>query len=465
MSGQSGTKKIILWVVGIALFMESLDVTILTTAIPKMAMSFSVDPVSLKMALTSYLLGIAFFLPISGWVADKWGTQKTFICALSLFTLSSIGCGLSRNLTELVIARIFQGMGGAFMMPVGNLIILRAYPKSELEHAMNFVLTPLLFGPLLGPLVGGFITTYYSWPWVFFVNVPMGCLGIVAARRFIQNYKHETLRPFDTLGFILFGFTLAAAYVAFEMIGEKGVPSSVILCAGLLFLGGLILFYRHYRKTPFAVLSFNLFGIRTFSFAVSAAAWTRLCVGSVPFLMPLFFQIGYGLSPLHSGLLTGSWTLGVFCVKPVNKMILRRFGFKRLLIALSLLTGLSIVLFSLISDVNILLILLLNFFYGIAGSMHFFNLSILSYADVPPENMGDATSMTGTLLQLTIGFAIAIGALVLRVLIGGNQELQSGNTHSFRMTFLILGALSTLSSLIYIWLKPEDGKAVANQRI
>jgi EmrB/QacA subfamily drug resistance transporter len=453
-------KKIILWVVGIALFMESLDVTIITTAIPKMALSFAVDPVSLKMALTSYLLGIAFFLPISGWVADRWGTQRVFIFALLIFTLSSVGCGLSRNLTELVIARILQGMGGAFMMPVGNLIILRTYLKSELEHAMNFVLTPLLFGPLLGPLVGGFITTYFSWPWVFFVNVPMGCLGILAAQRFIKNSKSETLRIFDTVGFILFGLTLAGAYFAFETIGEEAIPTSIVVLVSIFALAGLLLFCRHYRKTRVPVLNLNLFGIRTFSFAVLGSSWARLSMGSVPFLMPLFFQIGYGLSPFHSGLLTGSWTLGVFCVKPFNKAILRRFGFKKLLIVLSVLTGISVALFSPISDLNIPLILLLNFFYGAVGSMQFFNLSILSYADVPSEIMSDATSMTGTLLQLTIGFGIAIGAVILRFLIGGNHQLVAGNSLSFRFTFLVLGALSALSVLVYLWLKPDDGQAV-----
>ncbi len=231
MSESVYNKAIIPWIVAIALFMETLDITIITTAIPVMALSLKVDPINLKLALTSYLLSIALFIPISGWVADKWGTQRTFILALLIFTVSSMMCGRAGSLSELVIGRIFQGVGGAFMMPVGRLILLRTFTKSELIRALNFVAVPALLGPLLGPFLGGFITTYYSWPWIFYVNVPMGLIGIVTTFCCIKNYKVVPLRRFDMMGFLLFGSSLAAIAFAIEAISVLFHPE-IFDCLG-----------------------------------------------------------------------------------------------------------------------------------------------------------------------------------------------------------------------------------------
>ena len=285
-------KAIVPWIVAIAAFMEALDITIITTAIPTMAHDFNINPINLKLALTSYLISIALFIPISGWVADKWGTQRAFIFALTVFTASSVACGMSRNLSELVIARILQGMGGAFMLPVGRLILLRTFDKSELIRAMNYVAIPGLLGPLLGPFLGGFITTYYSWPWIFYVNVPIGILGIIVSIAYIRNYKITSLRRFDMTGFWLFGISLAAIFFAFESVGSPLIPTYVIVLISLGASLGFFLFYRHYQKTPNTVINLKLFSIRTFFVAGAGNLWIRLGISSVIFLLPHSFKLG-----------------------------------------------------------------------------------------------------------------------------------------------------------------------------
>lgn len=368
-SGAANAKHAIPWIIAIALFMETLDITIIITAIPKIAQSFGVDPIRLKVALTSYLLSLAFFIPVSGWVADKWGTQRTFIFALAVFTLGSIWCGRAVGLSELVIARVLQGIGGAFMMPVGRLILLRTFPMSEMVRAMNFMTMPALLGPVLGPLAGGFITTYYSWPWIFYVNVPIGILGILCTLRFIKNKKSKSLRPFDTWGFLLFGLSLSGTFFAFESVAEQTIPTyaiALILTSAIL---GFLVFYRHYQKTQNPILNLKLFSIRPFSVAAAGTLWIRLGVSGVSFLVPLLLQLGYGLSPFHSGLLTASWALGMICVRLFNKAIYRRFGFKKVLLATSILNGIAISSFALITEVDVPLIIALYLIGGILASL------------------------------------------------------------------------------------------------
>ncbi len=453
-------KAIVPWIIAIAAFMETLDVTIITTAIPKMALGFGINPITLKLALTSYLLSIAFFIPISGWVADKWGTQRTFIFALLMFTISSIACGAARDLSELVIARIIQGVGGAFMMPVGRLILRRTFDKSEMIRAMNFVSMPALLGPLVGPFLGGFITTYYSWPWIFYVNVPVGILGIICALAYIKNYKVEAPRRFDMIGFLLFGISLAGIFFAIESIGTPFIPTYVI---ALVIVGGLLgffLFYRHYQKTHTRVFNLRLFSIRAFSVAAFGNIWIRQGISSVLFLLPLLLQIGYGVSPLKSGLLTCVGALGMFFSKSFNRLVLRRFGFRRVLTFTSVFTGITILSFSFINEVNIPLIVFLVFINGTVTSLQYIGMNVLYYADLDQSEMSSATSISGTLQQLSMGLGITVSTLVLQCFIGWDHTLALNQPVPFRLAFIVMGLISASSVLIFLRLKPTDGQAV-----
>jgi EmrB/QacA subfamily drug resistance transporter len=452
-------KSIIPWIVAIAAFMETLDATIITTAIPKMALGFGINPIYLKLALTSYLLSIALFIPISGWVADKWGSQRAFIFALGVFTVSSIACGAARNLSELVIARIFQGMGGAFMMPVGRLILLRTFDKSEMIRAMNFMAMPALLGPLVGPFLGGFITTYYSWPWIFYVNIPVGILGIICALVYIKNYKTEA-PSFDMIGFLLFGLSLAGIFFAIESVGTPFIPTYMIvlvICCGLL---GFFLFYRHYQKTRTHVFNLRLFSKRVFSIAALGNVWIRLGMSSTLFLLPLLLQIGYGVSPLKSGLLTCVGALGMFFAKSINLLVLRRFDFRRMLTFTAVFTGMAILSFSFISNVNIPLIVFLVFINGVVTSLQYTGMNVLYYVELDQSEMSGATSISGTLQQLSTGLGITVSTLVLQCFIGWGHTLAVNQPVPFRLAFIVMGAISASSVLIFSKLKPTDGQAV-----
>jgi EmrB/QacA subfamily drug resistance transporter len=452
-------KSIIPWIVAIAAFMETLDATIITTAIPKMALGFGINPINLKLALTSYLLSIALFIPISGWVADKWGTQRAFIFALVVFTVSSIACGSARDLSELVIARIFQGMGGAFMMPVGRLILLRSFDKSEMIRAMSFMAMPALLGPLVGPFLGGFITTYYSWPWIFYVNVPVGIFGIICALAYIKNYKTEA-PSFDMMGFLLFGLSLAGIFFAIESVGSPFIPVYVIalvICLGLL---GFLLFYRHYQKTRTHVFNLRLFSIRIFSIAALGNIWIRLGMSSTFFLLPLLLQMGYGVSPLKSGLLTCVGALGMLFSKSINRLILKRFDFRRVLIFTSVFTGVAILSFSFISNVNIPLILFLVFIYGGVTALQYTAMNVLYYADLDQSEMSDGTSISGTLQQLSMGLGITVCTLILQCFIGWGHTLALNQPGPFRLAFIVMGLISGSSVLVFAKLKSTDGQAV-----
>ena len=454
------TSKIIPWIIAIAMFMEFLDVSILTTAIPSMADTFKINPIDLKFALTSYLLSLALFIPISGFVADRFGTQRTFIAALFLFTLSSIGCGSAHSLSELVIARILQGVGGAFMLPVGQLIVTRAFPKSEIIRVRTFISMPGLFGPLLGPLIGGFITTYYTWPWIFYINVPVGILGILFSLRYIKNYTQEAKAPFDWIGFVLFGFSLAGAFFVIESIHQPFIPTTLIVLISIAVLLGFFLFHQHYKKKTDPVLKLKLFLKRTFSVAALGNFLTRPGVSSVFFLFPLLLQIGYGLSPFAAGLLICSRPLGMLATKTLSRHLLHRFGFRSLLIVSSFLSALSILSFAFIREVNIPLIFTLGLINGIIISPLFTALTNLYFADTTPSEASQTTSISSTILQFSTGLGVTLCALVLEFFNGWNRPLALDNPIPFQWTFVIVGAMALLSVPVFFKLKPSDGRGM-----
>ena len=333
---------VIPWVIACALFMENLDATIITTAIPSMANSFHISPLSLKLAMTSYLISLSVFIPISGWIADKFGPKKVFLYAIFVFTLSSFFCGISRNLWELILFRVIQGFGGAIMMPVGRLILFKIFPKEDLIRVTNYVTIPALFGPMMGPVIGGLLTTYTSWHWVFLVNIPIGVLGVIFANKFIPFISPLAVENFDTKGFIFFGLGLSSFSFLFTTIHENSISDVLkifIFTAGLL---SFSLYILKYFTSGSKLLNFDVFKVRTFKITVIGSLFCRMGIGGIPFLLPLFFQLAFFMSPLASGLLIFPMAAAMCLMKFLVKRIIRIFGFKKCLIFNTLFLGLSI---------------------------------------------------------------------------------------------------------------------------
>ena len=319
-------------IVACALFMENLDSTIISTALPSIAHALNEDPVRLNVAITSYLLSLAVFIPASGWFADRFGARTVFRTAIVVFTLGSIGCGFADSLWQLVGTRVLQGMGGAMMVPVGRLVMMRAVPKSDLVRAMTYLTVPALIGPVTGPVLGGFIVTYFSWRWIFFINIPMGILGFVLASIFIDNIREPDAHPLDWRGFILCGLGLAGVVFGFETAGRGAIPGSIVVA--LLVSGALllVLYVLHARRTAFPLIDLGLLKIPTYFAGVVGGSFFRIGVGAMPFLTPLMFQLGFGMSALNSGLLTFAGAMGAMLMKTTAGPIIRTFGFRNVLI-------------------------------------------------------------------------------------------------------------------------------------
>src|ERR1700734_2286187 len=341
----AAAKRLLPWLVAVGFFMESLDTTILNTAVPVIAHSLQVPPLDMKAVLASYTLSLAVFIPISGWVANRFGTRRVFASAIGVFTLGSFLCGICTNIHLLVACRVLQGCGGAMMLPVGRLTMVRAFAKSELITAMSFVAIPGLIGPMLGPLLGGLIIGYFHWSVIFFVNIPIGLCGLYMVYRHLPNYREKRNYPLDIIGLILFGSGIALLSYVLEVFGETTLSGREVL--GLLGISAALLaaYGLHTKRTPHPLLRLKLLAIRTFRVAVSGNLFTRLGIGGIPFLLPLLYQVGLGFSPIQSGLLIMPQALAAMTLKLTMPLILKRFGYRRVLIANTITLGLMIFLF------------------------------------------------------------------------------------------------------------------------
>ncbi len=448
------------WVVATALFMEQLDSTIVNTAVPAMAASLHVAPLSLRAVVASYILSLALFIPVSGWIADRFGTRLVFGTAVSVFTLSSVLCGLSLDVPMLVAARILQGMGAAMMMPVGRLAIIRTFPKAELLTAMNFVIIPALIGPLLGPTVGGLIVEWLSWREIFFVNVPVGLAALVLIYRHMPDYRGEISRPLDVIGLVLFGGGTALLSWLLEIFGEHRVD---ITSAAILFLLAVCLlsaYVWHERQMRYPLLRLSLFRTRTFRVSVIGGFVTRLGLGGLPFLLPLLYQLGLGLPAWQSGLLMMPMAAGAMGMKLASVRILRRFGYRRVLIVNTLLIGASISLFSLVAPTTpIMLIIVLGLAQGFFNSLQFSSMNSMAYADIATADSSMASTIASSLQQMSMSFGLACGTLVAGWYLGGlPQTDHSAVTRALHYAFLTLGGFTALSSLSFWTLRPADGE-------
>lgn len=452
---QTTSKHIIAMIISIAGFMEALDTTILNTAIPAMSRSLGVNPVDLKIALISYLIALAIFIPISGWLSDKFGLKRVYLFAVATFTLSSLWCGFADSLRMLVIGRSLQGLGGALMLPLGRLIILRIYPRHEVVDAMNHVIMIVSIGLMVGPLAGGFITDHFSWHWIFWVNIPVGILALILVTIFMPNFSPKHVRPFDKIGFVLFGGGLATLTFALSYFSESSTDQSTalwLLCISILTLMNYVLYSR---RQPHPILNTKLFKIRTFKISSIGNIISRMGFGGVPFLLPLMLQIGLGYSASLAGLLLAPIALGVMIVKLISLKILRWIGYKRLLIMNTLFVGLIIWTFQIINaDTSPYIIALLTFVFGLLISMQFSGMNSLAYADTDSEDLSAATSIISTTQQLSQSFGVAVAALLLRFFSVGQFIL---TPVVFHHTFLAMGLLTMVTVIIFFKLKPHDG--------
>jgi EmrB/QacA subfamily drug resistance transporter len=444
-------------IVGGAQFMHQFDGAVIATALPSMAASLNADPVRLNLAITSYLLALAVFVPVSGWMADRFGAKRVFISAIVVFTASSVACGLAHSLLELVLCRVLQGLGGAMMTPVGRVIVLKSVPKLQLVQAMNYITIPAVLGPLLGPSVGGFIVTYFSWPWIFFINLPIGLGGIVAVALLIPDLSAEAVAPLDLRGFALIGMAAAGLVFGFEAIGRGVVGTPVILAsiaAGFL-CGGLYLV--HARHTAAAIIDLSLLRIRTFRASVTGGGLFYMSTTSSVFLLALLLQLGFGFSAFQAGLMTLASAVGSLAMRFAFRPLLRPLGFRRLLIGNAAVMGLYLIscgLFRVTTPYWIIVLVLL--IGGFSRSVQFTAAQSLGYAEMPSERFSRATSFMAMAQQLAQSFGVGLAALVVHIgLIWNGQTVVTAP--DVGLGYFAVGTLTLLSVIIFYRLPAHAG--------
>jgi EmrB/QacA subfamily drug resistance transporter len=457
------TKRLLPWLVAVAFFMQSLDTTILNTAVPAIAHAMDVTPLSVKSVLASYTLSLAVFIPISGWMADRFGTRAVFATAIGLFTVGSVLCGLSTSIEMLVACRILQGAGGAMMMPVGRMTLARTYDKAELVRAMSFVAIPSLVGPMVGPIAGGLIITYLHWSVVFFVNIPVGLLGLYFVRRHLPDYREEKTHPLDVAGLVMFGGGIALLSYVLEVFGENTLSGPQML--GLLALSAVLLASYGLRATltAFPLLNLGLFRLRTFRASVSGGFFTRLGLGGIPFLFPLLYQIGLGLSPIQSGLLVLPQAVASIGLKTFMPAILARLGYRNVLVGNTIIVGLMIMSFATVgSETPIWQIVVQAFILGFFTSMQYTSMNTLVYADVSGAQTSGASTIAATGQQLAISFGVASASLIASFFVpDGAHTNPSAMIHGVQQAFLVLGAMTILSSVVFMELRKDDGDSIS----
>jgi len=459
------SKRLLPWLIAVAFFMESLDTTILNTAVPTIAAAVHVAPLSMKSVLASYTLSLAVFIPISGWMADRFGTRRVFASAIGIFTLGSFLCGISNNIHLLVAFRILQGCGGSMMVPVGRLTVVRTFAKSELIRAMSFVAIPGLIGPMLGPIAGGLIVGYLHWRLIFFVNIPIGLAGLYMVYLHMPDYREHT-DPLDVTGLILFGSGVGLLSYVLEVFGEHTLNAREIV--GLLVLSILLLagYGFHATRTAHPMLRLTLFRIRTFRAAVSGSFLTRLGIGGIPFLFPLLYQVGLGFTPIQSGLLMMPQAITAMSLKVTMPRILARFGYRSVLISNTLIIGLLICLFAIIGKSTPLWLVIIEVsLYGFFTSLQYTSMNTLVYADVSVEQESSASSIASTAQQMAISFGVASASLVTAFFIPNRHTSDpSLFIHGIHRGFFALGGMTLVSTIVFGGLKRGDGDVVSRRK-
>ena len=451
--------------VAIGFAMEQLDITIITTAIPAMSRTLKTTPLHMSLAVTTYVVVLAVFIPVSGWFADRFSARRVFVTALLTFTAGSVLCGLATSLPMLVASRALQGLGGAMMTPVGRLILLRSFPRQQLVTAMTYMTLPAIVGPVVGPLLGGALTTYASWRWAFFINVPFGLGGAILALRFVEKgpSPDRLAHPrFDVLGFVLVGAGVATLQFVFEAVGRGALGPFLLaplVVAALGLLGG---FFLHARRIAAPAVDLTLFRDRAFRVGALAGGLCRVGLNGSPFLLPLMLQVGFGVSPVTSGLLTFVSAFGALAVRPVLSPLLRGLGFGVLLIVSAIAGTAATAGFALLGPATPpVLIAAYVLLFGLIRSVQFMGSNTLSYADLPPEKLSAATSLGGMLQQLSVSFGVSLAAALLGAFAGPRHIL---SVEHFHAAFLALSLVPLLALPGFLALRPQDGAVVSGRR-
>ncbi|MES0210273.1 DHA2 family efflux MFS transporter permease subunit [Mesorhizobium sp. M0028] len=449
-------------IVAVAFFMQLLDSTIISTSLPQMGESFGVPAVAMSIGITVYMLTMAVFVPLSGWLADRFGARNIFLMAIALFTLASLACGVSQNLAEFVAARAVQGLGSALMTPVGRILVLRNAPKSELLNATALITWPALFAPVVGPVLGGFITTYVSWHWNFFINIPLGVAGLALVARFIPGDREAGAKPLDWPGFLLTSVGLAAMLYGLERIAHPrgGVLPTVALLGTGILVGWLAV--RHLRRANHPLLDLTAFKVQTFAIStLSAGTIFRIAINATPFLLPLLFQVGFGLSPVDAGMMILAYFLGNLGMKTVTTPTLRRFGFRSVLIVNGVIASLSIMACAALSpQTPQALVVVLMLIAGLSRSMQFTALNTLAFADVASPQRSSAATLSSMLQQVAMLFGVAVAAALLNL-----SQIARGaaalDLVDFRLAFLVIGAIGLVASFRFLALPRAAGAEVS----
>ncbi|QIW15195.1 MFS transporter [Pasteurellaceae bacterium RH1A] len=447
------------WVAAIAFFMQALDSTILNTALPAISQSLNTSPLNMQMAIISYALTVAALIPLSGWLADRFGTLKIFRLAIGLFVLGSLACALSYSLNSLITARILQGLGGALMMPVARLAIIRSVPKAQLVATWNLMATAGLVGPILGPMVGGWLATHASWHWIFLINLPIGLFGLLISGHYMPNLTREAI-SFDGRGFMLFAASLVLLTLGLEMMAEEMAKINqalLLLALGLAFMG---LYALHDHYSPKAILPLKLFRVRTFGLSMLANLFIRLCNAGVPFLVPLMLQLAYGYSADKAGLLVAPMALGAILAKRAIVPTLKRFGYKRTLQANALAMSLTIASLALLHAQSPLwLICLILLLCGVCNSFMFTCINTLTVSDLSDSQASAGATFLSVIQQVGIGIGIAVASVILNALRASQLPLEQ----AFSATFVSVAGFGLVLLALLSCLRPQDGQQITSK--
>jgi len=461
----SSYDRVVPLIVAVALFMENMDSTVIATSLPAIARALGTNPLALKLAVTSYLLALAICIPASGWTADRFGARHIFRIAIGVFVLGSIGCALSRSLEEFVLARIVQGMGGAMMTPVGRLILVRSIDKRLLVHAMSLVTIPALVGPICGPPLGGFITTYASWHWIFIINVPIGLAGLAMATRYIPDVRTERPAPFDFVGFIVSGLGIGGLAFGLSVMGLEFLPIGVVaalLGVGAASAAAYVVYARH-KAAP--ILDLGLLKLPTFRASIFGGFLFRLGIGALPFLLPLLLQIGFDLTPFQSGLITFTGALGSMFMKAAVAGVLRRLGYRPVLVYNSVLSAAFLAACaSFVPGMPFAAMIVILLSGGFFRSLQFTSINTLAYAEIEPQLMSRATTLVSVAQQLSLSTGVAVGALVVETTLRLKHGTAMGAL-DFPPAFLVVGALSASAAFVFARLPPDAGAELSGRKV
>ncbi|TMJ81423.1 MAG: DHA2 family efflux MFS transporter permease subunit [Alphaproteobacteria bacterium] len=457
-------ERLIPLIVATALFMENMDSTVIATSLPAIAADIGTSPLTLKLAITSYLLSLAVFIPASGWTADRFGARMVFSLAVAVFMVGSIGCALSSSVTQFVIARIVQGAGGAMMTPVGRLVLLRSIDKSALVNAMAWVTVPALVGPVIGPPLGGFITTYFSWHWIFLINIPIGLLGIFMAMRYIDPIRSEDPERFDLYGLVLAGIGLGGIAFGLSVAGLNLLPWTIV--AALVAIGSIsmTLYVIHGRRTASPVLDFTLMRLPTFRASIIGGFLFRLGIGALPFLLPLLMQVGFGLSPFRSGLVTFASAVGAMGMKTLAARLIKTFGFRNIMMINAVVSSVFLAACGLFTVTTpLLLIMIILVVGGFFRSLQFTAINTVAYAEVEPVQMSRATTLVSVNQQLAISAGVAVGAFSVEstMLVRHVQELSAAD---FAPAFMVVAVISAVSAYFFYLMPVDAGHQISGRR-